>query len=333
MSRRRIGLVAAFLVVLAPVVVVTLPAAAPTGADVHGIRLAWRPPAIVDPITLPITSARNLELDRTRDYILELPRDRPLVAGYGCLHIQGGHNIVLIGGGCYVPKRLHPTEGNGRAFYIEGNTGTVHLEGFHASGPGLTEGIDIFDSPKTVLQVENCRFETVRNWGKRVIHSDLIQADSLAALRVDRFTGSSQVQGIFRDGAKPAPAGADLRHVNITGVRGGTEGRLLWNGSGPFGPYPMKLSHVFVWPFPGASLGGSVWPPTSPVSSNRGGRRAATSSRQVLPAAPMSPPGTRTRSGDRPSRLAAPDSRRQFVREERRGSRRRQRRRSLPRRF
>jgi hypothetical protein len=227
---------------------------------VQSIRLAWRPPALVNPIKLTVNSARNLELDRTRDYILELPRDRPLVAEYGCLHIQGGHNIVLIGGGCYVPKRLHPTEGNGRAFYIERNTGTVHIEGLHASGPGLTEGIDIFDSPKTVLQVENCRFETVRNWGRRAIHSDLIQADSLAALRVDRFTGSSQVQGIFREGASPAPAGADLRHVNITGVEGGTEGRLLWNGSGPFGPYPMKLSHVYVRPFPDASLGGSVWP-------------------------------------------------------------------------
>jgi hypothetical protein len=258
MSRRRIGLVAASLVALAPFVVGTLPAAGPAGAA--PIRLTWRPPLLVNPIRLAITSARNLELDPRRDYILELPRDRPLVAGYGCVHIEGGHNIVLIGGECYAPPRLDATEGTGRVFYIQGNTGTVHIEGLYAHGPGLTEGIDIFDSPNTVLQVENCRFETVSNWGRQAIHSDLIQADSLAALRVDRFTGSSQVQGIFRGGASPAPAGADLRHVNIIGVAGGTDGRLLWNGSGPFGPYSMALSHVYVRPFPGASVGTSVWP-------------------------------------------------------------------------
>jgi hypothetical protein len=257
MSRRRIGLVAASLGALSLAVVATLPG----GASHRGARaLTWRPPPLVNPIRVALTSARNLELDRRRDYILVLPRNRALVARYGCIHIEGGHNIVLIGGECYAPRQLDPTEGTGRVFYVEGNTGTVHIEGLYAYGPGLTEGIDIFNSPNTLLQVENCRFETVRNWGRPAIHSDLIQADSLAALRVDRFTGSSQVQGIFRDGSSPAPAGADLRHVNITGVAGGTDGRLLWNGSGPLGAYPMELSDVYVRPFPGSSLGTNVWP-------------------------------------------------------------------------
>ena len=103
------------------------------GADVRTrrppARLTWRPPTLTDPITLRIRSARSLELDPARDYILELPRDRPLIAGYGCIHIAGGHNIVLIGGECYVPLQTDPTEGSGRAFYLEGNTGTVHIEG------------------------------------------------------------------------------------------------------------------------------------------------------------------------------------------------------------
>jgi hypothetical protein len=282
MSPRRIGLVAASLVALAPALAGTLRAAAggvaigsasasasqlathhaatAAGVQRRPIRLTWQPPPLVNPIRLTITSAHDLQLDRTRDYILELPRHRSLVAGYGCIHIEGGHNIVLIGGACYAPRRLDPTEGTGRVFYIEGNTGTVHIEGLYAYGPGLTEGIDVFNSPNTVLQVENCRFQTIHNWGQRTIHSDLIQADSLAALRVDRFTGFSQVQGVFRDGASPAPAGADLRHVNITGVRGGTEGRLLWNGSGPLGPYALELSDVWILPFRGDSLGTSVWP-------------------------------------------------------------------------
>jgi hypothetical protein len=225
-------------------------------------RLAWRPPTLVDPITLSVSSAAPLTLDPARDYILKLPRDRPIIAGYGCIHIEGGHDIVLIGGECYVPKQQNPTEGSGRVFYLEGNTGTVHIEGLYADGPGLTEGIDVFRSRRTVLQVENCRFETIHNWGNSAIHSDLIQADTLAALRVDRFTGASQVQGIFRDGTSPAPRGVQLRHVNITGVAGGTPGRLLWNGSGLAGGYPMSLHDVYIRPFPGSSLGDVVWPPT-----------------------------------------------------------------------
>jgi hypothetical protein len=223
-------------------------------------RLAWPPPDLVDPVTITITAAADLQLDPNRDYILQLPTDRPIIARYGCVHIVGGHNIVLLGGVCYVPKQATPSEGSGRALYVEGNTGTIHVEGFYATGPGLTEGIDVFNSPTAVLQVENCRFDVVHNWRNTDIHSDLIQADSLAVLRVDRFTGSSQVQGIFRDGTHPAPTLADLRHVNLVGVSGGSSGRLLWNGSGPRGPYPLRLSDVYISPFPGERARGDVWP-------------------------------------------------------------------------
>src|SRR5437660_5923563 len=145
MSPRRIGLVAASLVALAPALVGTLRAAAggvatgsasasanprtthhvATAAGVQRrppIRLTWPPPPLVNPIRLTITSAHDLQLDPTRDYILELPRHHSLVADYGCIHIEGGHNIVLIGGACYAPPRLDPTEGTGRVLYIEGNT-------------------------------------------------------------------------------------------------------------------------------------------------------------------------------------------------------------------
>ena len=227
----------------------------------HRARLTWKPPRLVHPTTIRVTTAEPLDLDPAKDYRLKLPRNRPLQARYGCIHISGGHNIVLIGGECYVPQQENPTEGSGRVFYIEGNTGTVHIEGLHAYGPGLTEGIDIFDSPQTVLQVENCRFETIRNWGMSSIHSDLIQADSLAALRVDRFTGKSQVQGIFRDGDNPAPAGADLRNVNIsTNVPGASDDRALWQDERFW--YPMRLTNFYLTPPPGRSVGQSVWPGT-----------------------------------------------------------------------
>jgi hypothetical protein len=224
-------------------------------------RLAWRPPRLRNPVTVHLRKAEHLDLDPSRDYILRLPARRALQADYGCVHITGGHNVVLIGGACYVPRQNGPTEGSGRVFYVEQNTGTVHIEGLYAYGPGLTEGIDIF-SPRSILEVENCRFEKLNNWGLNSIHSDLIQADSLRALRVDRFTGKSQVQGIFRQGSDPAPAGADLRHVNIsTNVAGASGGRALWQDDAFW--YPMRLSDFYLEPPRGRPLGQSVWPGTA----------------------------------------------------------------------
>jgi hypothetical protein len=222
-------------------------------------RLAWPPPPLVRPITIKVTGTKRLFLDPNRDYVLKLPKRRPLIAhDNGCLWIMGGHNIVIIGGECYADRTSDQTEGNGRVFYVEGNTGTVHIEGIWAHGPGLTEGIDLF-SDSTTLQLENCRFDNLTQAGKSDIHSDLIQADSAQAVKVDRFTGSTEVQGFFRAGSVPAPRGADFRRVNISkNVSRGIPARALWQDDAFW--YPMKLSRFYLEPLPGRTVGNSVWP-------------------------------------------------------------------------
>jgi hypothetical protein len=224
-------------------------------------KLAWAPPRLVRPRVIRLREERRLVLDPKRDYVIRLPRDRPLIAhDLGCVWISGGHHVVIIGGECYADRMSGQTEGNGRAVYIEDNTGTVHVEGLWAHGPGLTEGVDLFSSG-TTLQLENCRFDHLTRANDSDIHSDLIQADSAWALRVDRFTGSSEVQGFFRDGDAPAPRGADFRHVNISkAVQGSIPARALWQDESFW--YPMSLTAFYLVPSRGRTVGNSVWPGT-----------------------------------------------------------------------
>jgi hypothetical protein len=224
-------------------------------------KLVWVPPRLVRPKVIRLEEERRLFLDPKRDYIIRLSRDRPLIAhNVGCIWIRGGHNVVIIGGECYADRTSGQTEGNGRAVYIEGNTGTVHVEGLWAHGPGLTEGVDLF-SHGTKLQLENCRFDHLTRANDSHIHSDLIQADSAWAVRVDRFTGSSEVQGFFRDGDAPARHGADFRHVNISkAVPGSVPARALWQDDAFW--YPMSLTAFYLIPLTGRTVGNSVWPGT-----------------------------------------------------------------------
>jgi hypothetical protein len=224
-------------------------------------KLVWAPPRLIRPILIRLRDERRLFLDPKRDYVIRLSRDRPLVAhDLGCIWIRGGRNVVIIGGECYADRTSGQTEGNGRAVYIEDNTGTVHIEGLWAHGPGLTEGVDLF-SPGTTLQLENCRFDHLTRANSSSIHSDLIQADSAWALRVDRFTGSSEVQGLFRDGEAPAPRGADFRRVNINkAVPGSVPARALWQDESFW--YPMSLTAFYLIPPRGRTVGNSVWPGT-----------------------------------------------------------------------
>lgn len=224
-------------------------------------KLVWAPPRLVRPTVIRLKEERRLYLDPKRDYVIRLSRDRPLIAhNVGCIWIRGGHNVVIVGGECYAERTSGQTEGNGRAVYIEGNTGTVHVEGLWAHGPGLTEGVALF-SNRTTLQLENCRFDHLTRANNPHIHSDLIQADSAWAVRVDRFTGSSEVQGFFRGGDAPAPRGADFRHVNISkAVPQSVPARALWQTDAFW--YPMSLTAFYLVPLTGRTVGNSVWPGT-----------------------------------------------------------------------
>ena len=134
--------------------------------------------------------------------------------------------------------------------------------GFHTAGGDLTEGIQI-NAPDAVVQIENCRIKGIHardevNFTDN--HPDLIQPwGGVKALRVDRFTGSSDYQGILlKEDAGPIGS-ADLRRLNIIGL---PTARYLFI---QYSFIPVNLENVWLSPakdrFHG--IGKTVWPDDS----------------------------------------------------------------------
>jgi hypothetical protein len=218
--------------------------------------LRWAPPKLVHPITIEVTSpTRDFFLDPNRDYILKMPAT-PVRPGYdGGLWINGGHNIVVVGGEFDfdgVVNRNPTVEDEGRVITLQHVTGVVHIEGIWAHGDGLIEGIQNY-SRRAIVQVENCRFDRLD--GKGVYHSDLFQFAVGRGLRVDRFTGSSNVQGVFLE---DMTGHVSIDRTNIVADSGGEY--LFWQSDARV---PLTLHDVYLSPEHGRSIGNSVWPSTA----------------------------------------------------------------------
>lgn len=233
----------------------------------HGLaRLSWAPPRLSRPITVHVSGAnRHLRLDPSRDYRIVLGH-RPL-SGSGGLVIEGGHNVVLIGGEIDIPRpagaasRITASSDARRALYLSEQTGTVHVEGVLMSGADLSEGINLQEHHNAVVQIENVRIEQIRAHDERHFsdnHPDLIQTwAGPSVLRVDGLTGRTDYQALF---LAPTQFGPDmqslqLRHINVAGtVR--CECILLWDLS-------HALPQVYdVWIRPNSLVGRrrSLWP-------------------------------------------------------------------------
>jgi hypothetical protein len=186
--------------------------------------LTWAPPVLTNPTTIQVknTGAVHypISMDTSKDYIIKLPTNEPLRGG---LSLNGGRNIVLIGGEINIPDQgVNPTISNRRLLKTQNATGTVHIEGILARGADASEGIQLI-SQDTTIQIQNVRIEHIHardqvNFTDN--HPDLIQVIAgPKELRVDKFTGSSDYQGIF---IKPettySPAGkVTLKRVNVIG--------------------------------------------------------------------------------------------------------------------
>lgn len=231
----------------------------PPGA---GGKLAWAPPKLVHPKTVKASpSARMLQLDPKRDYVVKMPSS-PLVGGGG-LTISGGHNVVLIGGSIVVPPQGQTASGEvRRGLFLKGQTGTIHVEGLRIGGRGLAEGIDLDQRLGATVQIENVRVEGLHARDEVHFtdnHDDVIQTwAGPARLRVDHLTGHTDYQGLFLNPEQfpphRRPTLFDLRHVNIIGGR--SAGFLLWQTN----PFPLHLSQVWVRPARGRGPKLSLWP-------------------------------------------------------------------------
>jgi hypothetical protein len=223
-------------------------------------RLSWAPPHLDSPTIVNVSNSHHvLKLDPTRDYLVRMPATKLSVLGG--LVVVGGHDVVLIGGAITIPAwgQAHPTDNRG--LYLKNQTGTVHIEGLliDDSGGALSEGINV-NAPKATVQLENVRVQDVHardeaNFSDN--HPDLIQSwAGPAELRVDRFTGTTDYQGIYlapqEMGERSQPRRLDLRRVNIE-TRPSAR-YLLWQ----VGDAPLRLSDVWLRPSPGRSE--VVWP-------------------------------------------------------------------------
>ncbi len=247
---------------------VTLAGAAPAAAD-SAAPLTWAPPQLDDPTVIEVASGRNtrLNLEPDRDYILRIVE--PITSSGGLVvNGRGARHIVLIGGEFDIPHQGPFNDpdrpfysSKRRALYIKNWKGVVHLEGLWLRGEDLAEGIDLASEyDGAIAQVQNIRVEDVVSRPEEkavnyhgVHHPDILQTwAGPAYLRIDRFTGSSECQGIFLgplDNGGPMQL-ADLRRINLNGI--GPEGGryLVWRKGGEQAVRQINVSDVWVNPGP-----------------------------------------------------------------------------------
>jgi hypothetical protein len=124
---------------------------------------------------------------------------------------------VLIGGRVEHGGRLDPGDLSGIGIWLDGWTGTAHVEGVRLGGRGLSDALWL-SSPVagSTAQVVNVRVDGVQGAYDLPLtrcapappdpHPDLIQLfQGPERLRIDRFTGYTSYQGIFDDSAEKTP--------------------------------------------------------------------------------------------------------------------------------
>jgi hypothetical protein len=184
--------------------------------------LRWAPPVLSNPttITLPPTGNVTLNLDNSKDYIIQYPDVRRV----GELLVRGGRNIVIIGGASTVA----PHYGTGvRNIQLEDSPGVVsgrviHIEGLDidGSGGGEADGIGIA-TPSAIVQIENVRITgLIGHLGST--HADVIQTwGGVQELRVYDLTGASHYNDLYlrRENSPllPGDGSVILDHVNMFG--------------------------------------------------------------------------------------------------------------------
>ena len=96
--------------------------------------------------------------------------------------------------------------------------GTVHLEGLLVDGQFLGDGIAI--ATQRAVQIQNVRVERAHDNIKGA-HADCVQVQQgVGRLRMDRFTCSTERQGVFLGDHDGPDREVDLRRVNLYGAPG-----------------------------------------------------------------------------------------------------------------
>jgi hypothetical protein len=243
----------------------------------------WKPPQLHDPETVsPGAQQTVLRLDPERDYLVRVSPDGPRRKG---LIVQGGHNVVIVGGEIRIGwQGKKPNHHDRRGLLLKDQTGTVHVEGLKIGGRDLGEGIDLDQRKGATVQLVNLHIGTVRARDERNFsdtHPDLVQTwAGPRRLRIDGLRGRTGYQGLFLlprqfDGNLDVDE-IDIRNVSISGTR--TSRYLLWVHRGP----KPKLRNVSLRGARGRAAGQLFWP--RPQSWN--GARLTPTPARYLPRRP-----------------------------------------------
>jgi hypothetical protein len=256
---------------------------APAAASATSPRLRWPPPALDDPVTVMVTNTnRHLYLRDDQDYVIDLPPNtvqRGPLTSTGGLVVEGGHDIVIIGGHVQIPMQELEFDGDPtrctptcppiktsdinkrRAMLFESPTGTVHVEGVLLNGEDISEGID-FNAPNSIVQVQNLRVENLHARDNRRFsdqHPDVLQPwGGVKELRVDRLTAETDYQAFKLHGTIRPVGRTHLRSVNVHGRPSARY--LVWTGD-PFVEWPIRFEDVWIQPGVGRSLRNSIYHP------------------------------------------------------------------------
>jgi hypothetical protein len=236
-------------------------------------KLAWAPPVLTNPITVNVPANDTRYGNGVTKVVLASGQDArinlPSTTKVGGLWIEGGRNVIVIGGHIQ-PNPNHSMISGSlgmRGIYVKNNTGVVHIEGVLIDSPDDREydAMEV-DSGQTTLQLENDRFLKVAGT-RDTNHGDILLPynTGLKVLRVDRLTASSRYQGwqLY----DRVTGGVDMRRVDVTArpqTSGTSGGHMVWVGNDAcVQNAPYTFSEVYVTPRPDRTLGNSVWPTSS----------------------------------------------------------------------
>lgn len=221
-------------------------------------HLRWSSPALKNPVVLHASTRGNhFDLSTTRDYIIVVPRPRLL----GTLWIEGGHNVVVVGGHITVPawanQRDNGADDTDTGIYVEGASGTVHLEGLliDAMPDVMFDAIDI-NAPRAAVEIERVRVNGLYG-SDRAEHADAVQTwGGVRELRIDELSVVGDYQGLTIDPDLGPVGNVEIDNADLTlqavparlrGISVGG-GHMVWltRGADSCESGHVRLSDVYV---------------------------------------------------------------------------------------
>lgn len=232
------------------------------GDETNYGKLTWAPPALTNPLTITLTNdanGRKAMMDPTRDYIVRCPE--PITVSDG-IELNGGRNVVLIGGAVNFTQDYNTATGN-RCLFIKGNAAqtqarTVHVEGLRFSGI-IKEGINVDQQafnggePNLTVTLQNINAVDPLLGSFASNHADFFQGyNGPSNLRIDRAFCGTQYQGFMLQPHQNGTAALgtyELRHIYVEGLQ--DSGALLYLVTGQASDRPTIVTdRVYLKPAP-----------------------------------------------------------------------------------